>query len=201
MLLDRVDIVAACAECPRDRGRQHLVQQELQRCGGASTLEGGLTSEPGGVGLFALTPVQLNPLVDLVGIGAVVRDRGMDEPQRYFQVIRSGARVTVVVPDDGNHLPHVHPSPDQAGPTPRDPVDEAHQRMVLHAQPFLHVTLSKRPRRQPAPTGVCAKLPYSCFRQAETQRLTHVSHGSTTRYMPPGAPFLELGPLARAKSI
>src|SRR5712691_122132 len=109
MLLDRVDITAACAKCARDRRRQHLVKQKPQRnAKRGSAPDGGLTSEPSSVRLLALTPVYFNPKVDFVTVCAVVGDRRLNDPEGDFEVVRSGGYISVVVQDDGNDFPDVH---------------------------------------------------------------------------------------------
>src|SRR5438445_3463170 len=103
-----------------------------------------MTSKPGSVCLFVFTLVELNPLVDLVDVGAVVGDGGLDQAQEKGEVIGGGLHVAVIVAHDLDYLPNVHTRADQASPSTARAVNEPHQRVIIHAQPLLDVSLGKR---------------------------------------------------------
>src|ERR1019366_5908669 len=58
-----------------------------------STLERGLPSKPGRVCGLALAGIELDPLVDVARVGAVVGDGGLNQTQRDLQVVGRGALV------------------------------------------------------------------------------------------------------------
>ena len=64
---------------------------------------------------FGLLLVQLDQLVDLGGVGAVVGDGGLDQAQLDLQVPGRFRRIAVTVADGGDDLPYVLPGADQAG--------------------------------------------------------------------------------------
>lgn len=67
---------------------------------------------------LSLPLVQLDQLVDLGRVGAVVGDGGLDQAQRDLQVPGRFGRVPVIVADDGDDLPDVLAGADQAGAAP-----------------------------------------------------------------------------------
>ena len=95
---------------------------------------------------IALTRVELDPVVDLIPIRAVVRDCSLDQAERDPEVFGRVPLIAVAAPDDRNRLPDIEPGALEPRATAGWPVNEPDQRMVVCSQPFLDVTLGKRAR-------------------------------------------------------
>ena len=109
-------------------------------------------------------------LVDVVGVGAVVGDRGLDQAERHFQVARGLGCVAVVVADYGDDLPDVLAGPDEAGAAAGRAVGEPDQRVLVHSQALFDIALRQRPWGEVHAPGTDAQAPDRGVIEADAQR-------------------------------
>jgi hypothetical protein len=80
--------------------------------------------------------VGFDPLVDLVGVGAVVRDGGLDKTEGGLQVAGCLGGVAAVVPHGGDDLPDVLGCAREPGAPASGAFREPDKRMLVQARPF-----------------------------------------------------------------
>lgn len=106
-----------------------------------------LPGEPGLVCRLALARVEIDPLVDLISIRAVIGDRRLNQAERDPQVLGRGSLIAVVVANHGDGLPDVEPGSEEPWTATGRAVNKADQRMLVGPQPLLDVALGERARR------------------------------------------------------
>src|SRR5581483_10433625 len=123
----------ARTSCPRSRSSRAMAGTASHRAA-ASRPDGVLPGGPGRVGFGGLLLIGLDPLVDLVPVGAVVADGGLDEAERDLQIARRLGGVAPVVAYRRDDLPDVLARPCEPGPPSGGPVGEPDERVVIHPQ-------------------------------------------------------------------
>ena len=134
----------ACAEFGRDEGREHLVEQQLQRlsdCRQANQASCTALLSPA---------VELDLVVDLIPIRAVVRDCSLDQAEGDPEVFGRVTLIAVAASDDRNRLQTS--SGFWRRGDGRVLVEEAGSADGRLIAAFLDVTLGKRARRDAAAT-------------------------------------------------
>jgi hypothetical protein len=91
--------------------------------------------------------VDLDPLVDLCLVLAVVGDGGLHEPEADLEVGGGGGEIAVVVTHGRDGFPHVESVADQSGAAAGGVVGEADEGVLVHPQAFLDVALREGARR------------------------------------------------------
>ena len=141
-----------------------------------------LAGGPGCMCFGCLLLIGLDPLIDLVPVGAVVADGGLDEAERHLKVACRLGGVTVVVAYGRDDLPYVFAGSCQPGASACWSVGKPDERMLIHPQSLFHVTLCQGAGGQVQALRVPAKTRDRGIVQADAQRMTHVVHCSTVRY-------------------
>src|SRR5580704_6013908 len=130
----------ARTSCPRSRSSRAMAADSIYPAG-ASLPDGILASGPGCVCLGYLLLIGLDPLIDLVPVGAVVADGGLYEAERQLKMACRLGGVTVVISYGRDDLPHVFAGSCQPGAPACWSVGKPDERMLIHPQPLFHVTL------------------------------------------------------------
>src|SRR5205823_4117579 len=72
---------------------------------------------------------------------------------------------------------------EHARPSTCRSIHEPHERMLVHAQSLLDISLGERARCDMTPLSVFTEALHGRIRQAKAEWLTHVAHGSALRYI------------------
>jgi len=126
--------------------------------------------------------IGLDPLIDLVPVGAVVADGGLYEAERNLEIACRLSGVTTVVAYGYDDLPHVLAGSHQPGASACWSVGEPDERMLIHPQPLFHIPLCQGARGQVHALRVSAETGDRGIVQTNAQGMIHVVHCSTARY-------------------
>src|SRR5260370_6824688 len=136
-----------------------------------------------GLGGFLL--IEVDPLVDLVWVGAVVGDGGLNQAKRYLQITCRLGSVSAVVADGRDYLPHVLPGPHKPGAATRRAFGKPDEWMFVHAQSFFDIALRQGAWRQVHAPGAGPEALDGRLTQGGANRVTHVTHCITLHSKPP----------------
>src|SRR6266699_2063134 len=102
----------------------------------ASRPDSSPSGHEGRMRLGGLLLIQVDPLVDLIGIGAVVSDSGLHQAKWHLEVARRLGEIAIVVADGGDDYPDILASPQEPGTAAGRAFGEPDQRMLIHRRPI-----------------------------------------------------------------
>jgi len=96
--------------------------------------------------------VELDLLVDLVTVLAVVGDSGFHQSRWHLEILRGLRNGSFIVAHRRNDLPHVQATPYETCAPPTWPIEEMDQWMHVVTETLFHVTLRESPLRKTCTT-------------------------------------------------